>query len=111
VIFNEFAFNQFATGDFGHRVYTETGLPATGAARAWWCCTLHGLRCFPDIRESAFRETNGRIAYESPVDGEIESALLSARAESDLQNTSMVKIRITRGERKGSPCDQEARVG
>jgi len=96
-IFNEFAFNQFATGDFGHRVYTETGLPATGAARAWWCCTLHGLRCFPDIRESAFRETNGRIAYESPVDGEIESALLSARAESDLQNTSMVKIRITRG--------------
>jgi DUF1680 family protein len=95
-IFNELAFNQFATGDFGHRVYTETGLPAAGAARAWWCCTLHGLRCFPDIQESAFRGTSSGISYEIPADGKIESALLSATAEADLSHTGTVRIRITR---------------
>jgi len=95
-IFNELSFNQFATGDFGHRVYTETGLPAAGAARAWWCCTLHGLRCFPDIRESAFRAAKSGISYEVPIDGKIESASLSAIAESDLSRTGTVCIRITR---------------
>jgi hypothetical protein len=33
-VFNDFAFNQFVTGDFGHRLYSETGLPANGSARA-----------------------------------------------------------------------------
>jgi DUF1680 family protein len=93
-IFNELAFNQFQTGDFGHRVYTETGLPAAGAARAWWCCTLHGLRCFPDIRENAFRETGQGISYELPVDGKIESGSISATADSDLARTGTVRIRI-----------------
>jgi len=95
-IFNELAFNQFATGDFGHRVYTDTGLPAAGAARAWWCCTLHGLRCFPDIQDSAFRATRSGISYEVPVQGKIESPLLSATAESDLSHSGTVRIRITR---------------
>lgn len=94
-IFNELAFNQFATGDFGHRVYTDTGLPAAGAARAWWCCTLHGLRCFPDIRENAFRVTNSGLSYEIPVDGVIQSPTLSAEAESDLSKTGTARIRIT----------------
>jgi len=94
-IFNEFAFNQFATGDFGHRVYTDTGLPAAGAARAWWCCTLHGLRCFPDITDNAFRATEAGISYEIPVDGKIESHSMSASAKSDLSHTGTVLIRIT----------------
>ena len=94
-IFNELAFNQFATGDFGHRVYTETGLPAAGAARAWWCCTLHGLRCFPDIRQSAFRTVEAGLAYEIPVDGKFESPALSAIAESNLSHSSTARIRIT----------------
>jgi DUF1680 family protein len=62
--FNEFALNQFASGDFGHRVLTETGLTADGAARAWWCCTLHGLRCFPDIHSAAFRSKSDALFYE-----------------------------------------------
>jgi DUF1680 family protein len=95
-IFNELAFNQFATGDFGHRVYTETGLPAAGAARAWWCCTLHGLHCFPDIQENAFRSTPSGICYEIPVNGTIQSPLLSATAEPDLSHSGTVRIRITR---------------
>jgi DUF1680 family protein len=95
-IFNELAFNQFATGDFGHRVYTDTGLPAAGAARAWWCCTLHGLRCFPDIRENAFRATKTGVSYELPVDGNVESSALSVVAESDLQHNGTVRLRIVR---------------
>ncbi|HEY1578581.1 MAG TPA: beta-L-arabinofuranosidase domain-containing protein [Terracidiphilus sp.] len=93
-IFNEFAMNQFATGDFGHRVYTGTGFEAAGAARAWWCCTLHGLRCFPDIAESAFRAVNDGLRYEMPVSGSIESEVLTASAESTLAQDGTVRIRI-----------------
>jgi DUF1680 family protein len=92
--FNELAFNQFTTGDFGHRVYTETGLPAAGAARAWWCCTLHGLRCFPDVQENAFRATDGTVRYEMPLNGRIETGTLTASAESTIAQNGMVKIRI-----------------
>ena len=99
-IFNEFALNQFATGDFGHRVYTDTGLPAAGAARAWWCCTLHGLRCFPDIYQSAFSSTNAGIRYEVPIDGQIETPVLSAVASSSLAQNGIVRIRITRSSKE-----------
>jgi DUF1680 family protein len=95
-IFNELAFNQFATGDFGHRVYTDTGLPGSGAVRAWWCCTLHGLRCFPDIRENAFRATERGLSYDLPVDGQIEAARVSARAESTLAEDGSARIAIAR---------------
>jgi DUF1680 family protein len=94
-IFNELAFNQFATGDFGHRVYTETGLPAGGAARAWWCCTLHGLRCFPAIHGSVFRSQNGEIFFDLPVDSRLESAALSAVSASSLAQDGTVRITIS----------------
>jgi DUF1680 family protein len=93
-IFNEFAFNQYETGDFGHRVYTETGLPAGGAVRAWWCCTLHGLRCFPAIQESVFRSTEDGLRYELPLDGRIEANPLAAVAESDLAKDGRVRITV-----------------
>ncbi|MDE3186331.1 MAG: glycoside hydrolase family 127 protein [Acidobacteriota bacterium] len=94
-IFNEFAFNQFATGDFGHRVYTETGLPAGGAARAWWCCTLHGLRCFPAIHDSAFRTRDGELLFDLPVDSRVKTAALSAAAESSLALDGTMRITIS----------------
>jgi len=94
-IFNEFAFNQFATGDFGHRLYSETGLPGDGSARAWWCCTLHGLRAFPDIQERVFVAKDGEVDYDLPMDGRIESPELSAAAESTLADDGIVMIRIT----------------
>ncbi len=94
-IFNEFAFNQYATGDFGHRVYTDTGLPAAGAVRAWWCCTLHGLRCFPDIHASVFRDDRGRISYDLPLDGEIKTAVLSLKAQSSLAINGKVRLTVT----------------
>ncbi len=94
--FNELAFNQYATGDFGHRVYTDTGLPAAGAVRAWWCCTLHGLRCFPDVQTSAFRSKDGGLHYELPIDGWMETQVLSAMAESSLARDGRVRIKITK---------------
>jgi DUF1680 family protein len=95
-IFNELAFNQFATGDFGHRVYTETGLPSAGAVRAWWCCTLHGLRCFPDIHTNVFRSEAGNLWYDLPLDSRIESDSLALAAESSssLAEDGTVRIRI-----------------
>jgi DUF1680 family protein len=94
-VLNELAFNQYATGDFGHRVYSDTGLPAAGAVRAWWCCTLHGLRCFPDIQTSVFRAQNDGIYYDLSFDGRIETPTLSAVAESTLAENGSVKITIT----------------
>ena len=94
-VFNELAFNQYASGDFGHRVYTDTGLPAAGAVRAWWCCTLHGLRCFPDVSTSAFRSQRNRWYYDMPVDGRMKTEALSATAESSLATDGMVRIKIT----------------
>jgi DUF1680 family protein len=94
-IFNELAFNQYGTGDFGHRVYTETGLPAAGAVRAWWCCTLHGLRAFADIHASAFHYDDRKLRFDLPVDGRIETAQLSAVAVSRLAQNGTVRMTIT----------------
>jgi len=94
-VFNELAFNQFETGDFGHRVYSDTGLPGNGAVRAWWCCTLHGLRAFPDIHAGVFRGTKEGLWYDMPLDGRGEAAGLSAAAESSLADNGTVRITIT----------------
>ena len=49
-LYNSFYANQFETGDFGHRCFDARGyMPHQGAARAWWCCTMHGLRAFRDV--------------------------------------------------------------
>jgi len=100
--FNEFAFNQFSTGDFGHHVFTETGLPAGGAVRAWWCCTLHGLRCFPDIQASAFRSEKNGLCFDLPVDGRIETTSLSASSSSSLSRDGTVRITVTPGKSAGN---------
>ena len=49
-LYNSFYANQFETGDFGHRCFDGRGyMPHPGAGRAWWCCTMHGLRAFRDV--------------------------------------------------------------
>jgi DUF1680 family protein len=100
VTFNELALNQFENGDFGHRVLTETGISGDAAVRAWWCCTLHGLRYFPDVQASAFRADKGALCYDLPIDSDIEngrvpSANLGAIATSSLAQNRAVNITIT----------------
>ncbi len=98
--FNELALNQSATGDFGHRVFTDTGLSGDAAARAWWCCTLHGLRYFPDVQASAFRGKGGALYFDLPIDsnlqnGHVPSSSLSAISTSSLGQDGTVGIMIT----------------
>jgi len=98
--FNELAMNQFSTGDFGHRVLTDNGIAGDGAARAWWCCTLHGLRYFPDFQSSAFRADGEALCYDVPIDSDLAkahvgSAILAATAASSLARDAAVRLTIT----------------
>ena len=92
-LFNEFSFNQFHTGDFGHHELTATGMTSP-AARAWWCCTLHGARAFYAIRRMVFHEDANGLAYDLPVDGTGETNGLSVRADSSLERDASVTLTV-----------------
>jgi DUF1680 family protein len=68
-LFNQFAANQYATGDFGHHVLAGHGFCASDSVgRAWWCCTLHGLRAFRDVLDCAVVRTAAGWQVDLPVD-------------------------------------------
>jgi len=92
-LFNEFFLNQFATGDFGHVSLRETGV-GSETARAWWCCTLHGLRAFPAVFDSVFRSEDERLFYELPLDGESGVEGLRVVASSSLEKDGSIRLRI-----------------
>lgn len=100
-LFNEYAMNQFQTGDFGHRVLGSTGVPAgsgpdgLGTARAWWCCTLHGLRGFADVFASVFRSKDGALWFDLPVDGRGKTGGFAVRSTSELGKTGAVTLAVT----------------
>lgn len=51
-LFNSLLPNQFETGDFGHHTFDSWGyVSAPGPGRAWWCCTMHGLRAMHDLKD------------------------------------------------------------
>jgi DUF1680 family protein len=94
-LFNEFSFNQFHTGDFGHHTLTATGIGAP-AARAWWCCTFHGLRALVSVFRNVFHEGDGAVYYDLPVDGRIVGKGISLQAESSLGTLGTVRIEVQR---------------
>ena len=94
VLFNEFAMNQFATGDFGHAVLYEDFTPEMVAVRAWWCCTLHGLRAFADINDSVFRQSGSEIVYDLPIDGRFKSQNAIVEARSYLATQGKIHIYV-----------------
>jgi DUF1680 family protein len=96
ILFNEFAMNQFSTGDFGHARLNDLGVPATVYVRAWWCCTLHGLRAFPDVHRAAFRVAENSLFYDLPVDSSFETSNITANATSRLAEDGTVHIRIAK---------------
>jgi DUF1680 family protein len=60
LLLNQFYANQFSYGDFGHKVYADYGMaPSPGIARAWWCCTMHGLRAFRDVIDAVVTLDDG----------------------------------------------------
>jgi DUF1680 family protein len=89
--FNAFSLNQFPSGDFGHVPLSAEGL-GYGGGRAWWCCTLHGLRTFPSVIEAALRLDGETIHYDLPVDSRIEAAGFALRAESRLESDARVEL-------------------
>ena len=105
-LFNEFSMNQFDTGDFGHRVLdpdgvaSGTGGEGAGTARAWWCCTLHGLRCIPEIFRHVFRAGTEGLYYDFPVDGYGAKGKWSVRAESNLEEDGSVVLKAVSASQK-----------
>ena len=93
-LFNEFAVNQFSTGDFGHIKLRETGI-GSQMTRAWWCCTLHGLRTFPEIERNVFHFDDGIIYYDIPVDGTFNFSGTKITANSSLQQDAKIILSIT----------------
>lgn len=92
-LFNEFAFNQFESGDFGHRELTDEGVAAWGA-RAWWCCTFHGLRAFPDVFPAVFRADSHGLHYDLAISGKGEAGGLEVSAASDLGRDGTVALQV-----------------
>jgi DUF1680 family protein len=92
--FNEFSMNQFSTGDYGHARLDSAGVPETVYVRAWWCCTLHGLRTFADLQRAAFRIASDDIHFQFPIDSKIRTSAFSARAQSALPQTGVIRIDI-----------------
>jgi DUF1680 family protein len=90
-LFNEFFLNQFSTGDFGHHRLSPDGV-AAWHARAWWCCTFHGLRAFPEVARAAFHTAAAQLSYDLPVDGQGVTAGLTLQADATLAQNAMVKM-------------------
>jgi DUF1680 family protein len=105
-LFNEFAANQFSSGDYGSRVLCFTGVSngidadGAGTARCWWCCTLHGLRAFRDIFEHVFRSTGGDLWYDLPVEGSGSAGGFAVSADSELQTRSSIVLHVTSSDAK-----------
>jgi hypothetical protein len=96
-LFNGFFMNQHAGGDFGHLRLSAAGLEH-GAVRAWWCCTLHGLRAFPAVFDAVFRSDGATLYYDLPVDGAGESGALRVEARSSLERDRRVQLAVVRGD-------------
>lgn len=92
-LFNEFFANQFASGDFGHYKIAPTGI-GFGGARAWWCCTLHGLRALADVYGTVFRTGEGRLYFDLPADGEGQASELAVRANSTLETDGSILLEV-----------------
>ena len=92
-LFNAFYANQLPNGGFGHVRFTEEGF-GHGLVEAWWCCTLHGARAFPEIRGAAFRAHEGALYYDLPVDGRGEAAGLVVEADAELALQGRVTMRV-----------------
>ncbi|MCX8064016.1 MAG: glycoside hydrolase family 127 protein [Candidatus Hydrogenedentes bacterium] len=51
-VFNSLFPSQFETGDFGHHTFDKRGyVQSPGQGRAWWCCSMHGLRALQEVKK------------------------------------------------------------
>lgn len=99
-LFNGFYPNQSSSGGFGHLKFSARGIEP-GHEEAWWCCTLHGLRAFREIRAAAFSNQDGTPRYRLPVDGRYADDALELQADSTLEDDSRVTIQVLSGKLTG----------
>jgi len=92
-LFNELEMNQFSNGDFGHHPLTGDGI-APPHARAWWCCTMHGLRALATVFDSVMMERDGKLWLDVPADGKGKAGGLRVRVDSSLEQDGSVKLTI-----------------
>lgn len=92
-LFNAFFANQLPGGDFGHLTFSAAGYAAE-PVQAWWCCTLHGLRAFPEVRASAFRGAGDALYYDLPVDGRGAVGDFELEADADLATSGKISLRV-----------------
>jgi DUF1680 family protein len=93
-LFNEFSLNQFSSGDFGHHSMTDDGV-APPYARAWWCCTMHGLRALAAVFDYVMAERDGKLWLDVPADGRGKTDGLEVRVDSALERDGSVKLIVT----------------
>ncbi len=61
-LYNSLFAGQFATGDFGHHDFDGRGYATVpGPGRAWWCCTMHGLRALRDVLDNVITQDGDNI--------------------------------------------------
>ena len=98
VAFNDFAMNQAATGDFGHANLDAAGVPFIVPVRAWWCCTLHGLRAFADLHSHVFRGDGSDVYLDLPMDGKFHTGGAELIASSRLGIDGTVHIEVCKAQ-------------
>jgi len=95
---NVFSACQFETGDFGHRCYDHWGYIATpGPGRAWWCCTMHGLRALADVADAVVTAASDGIRVNLFFSGHYEEDGFAL-----LVNAGMFAVEIAAGVAAGS---------
>jgi DUF1680 family protein len=103
-LLNHLFFNQFPTGDFGSRSFFPLGTkPTENVDRAWWCCTMHGYRAFPDVLASLVSVAGDTARVDLFVDADWtgHGLELSMRegARSPLETAFSVEVRKADGAR------------
>lgn len=96
-LLNGFYFNQFETGDFGHRVSFARGFkPTESVGCAWWCCTMHGLRAFPDLLDAAATGNDRRIRINLFLEGTWASPQIALKMANNSRQGQRFDIVIER---------------
>jgi hypothetical protein len=83
-LYNSLFAGQFATGDFGHHDFDDRGYipPNPGPGRAWWCCTMHGLRALRDVLDNVITQNGDSVTLNLYFEGRWQGKGVTMRVES-----------------------------
>jgi DUF1680 family protein len=92
-LLNAFFFNQFDNGDFGHHTAFGAGFrPSESIGRAWWCCTMHGLRAFRDVLEAVVTADQDQFRIHLFFDGSWSGSGLKLKLERGFKPVSSLGV-------------------